>query len=403
MPHSKPQIATITPVKTHRRAFTLLVVFASVLIAIGYCLHTLPERWLRQAGDLLASAPTKADALAVDVISLGFGNQDQAWLIRCRANLAQRNQLEALGAFSQIKQPENCVIDDWCKLIEETQAVGHSVLVNTVLSTTLRLKTERSRLLTLALPLKANTLDEAESVELVKELRHIASEMPECWQAIGKTELALGRFAESVEAYRNAVSQSDVSTPIGLSVRRVLAQIQLTLGLYLEAESLVIEVMRQSPNQDDDQLQMAQIKLAIGDRSGAQQLLNDLINRAPENLQARKLRGELFVAMNELKRGQEEFEFCLRVAPYDDEMHYRLSQTLIRQGNLSDAAKHLQESRRISVLKRKLIDINRRRANSPQDPTLMEDLADTFESLGQQSTSDEWRRNAGSVRLRNRQ
>ena len=403
MPHSRPQIATTAQVKTRRRVFTLLTLLAAVLVSFGYWLHTLPGRWLRQAGDILVSTPAKADALAVDVITLGWGNQDQAWLVRCRANLAQHNEFEAIGAFSQIKQPENCVVDDWCKMIEEAQATRHQLLVDMSLSTTLRMKTERSRLLTLALPLTANTLDEAESVKLVEELRHFASGEPECWRAIGKAEQALGRFAESVEAYRRAVSQSDVSTPIGALVRRELAQIQITLGQYSEAESLVIDVMRQPPMQDGDQLQMAQIKQATGDRFGAQQLLNELINRTPENLQARILRGALFVALNDLKRGQEEFEFCLRYAPYDEEIHYRLSQTQIRQGKLSDAAKHLQESRRISDLKRKLIEINRRRANSPQDPKLMDELSELFAALGQPNTSAQWRLRAVSVRQNNRQ
>ena len=253
-------------------------------------------------------------------------------------------------------------------------------------------------MLTLILPLKASSLAESEALALIQELRRLAGSHADCWRAVGVTEQALGRFAEAVEAYRQAVVHSDVSHPIGLSSRRELAQLLITLGQFSEAEPLVTESMSVSSVVSEDQLRMAQVRRSAGDRSSAEKLLSDVLKKEPENLSARLLRGTLFVELQQLAEAQADFEHCLRIAPFHDEAHYRLSQTLQRRGDPSGAAEHLQEHRRLSELKRQVLEITRRRTIAPQDPNLMDKMGDLFEALGQPSTSAEWHRSAENVR-----
>ena len=387
-PKPRPRIISVS----------VAVAVAVVAVAAGIWWYTSPWRWLRQAEGILARDPAQADALAEAALNAGTGRESQAWLIRCRAQLALGKPLEALGAYAQIKQPDQCDVADWCALIAEARAAHHTLLADGALSVALRFRSERARVLTLALPLKASTLAEPEVLELVQELRRLAGSRADCWHAVGITEQARGRYAEAVEAYRQAVTRSHVSQPIGLSSRRELAQLLIILGEFSAAESLVTEVLHASPPLSEDQLRLAQLRRSSGDRVRAEQLLNEVIEKEPENLPALLLRGEVRAEQDELAKAQADFERCLRIAPFHDEAHYRLSQILRRQGDSSGTTKHLQESRRLSELKRRVLEIDIRRQTAPQDPKLMDELADLFEALGQPRTSAKWHRAAQTVR-----
>ena len=247
------------------------------------------------------------------------------------------------------------------------------------------------------------SLSVADVEQLVLELRGLSSQYPAGWRAIGLTEKSRGRLAEAVEAYRRALALSDVSQPIGLASRRELAQLLIDLGDFTAAEPLVAEVIQASPATSADQLRLAQLRRSTGDRVSAENLLNEVLRKEPENLPARLQRGTFFVELQKLAEAQADFEHSLRIAPFHYEAHYRLSQTLQRQGDSSGAAKHLEEHRRLSELKLRVFEINRQRETAPQDPQLMDELADLFESLGQPRTAAQWHRAAETVRrLRSR-
>ncbi len=387
-----------SPRKPRIRVISVSVVVAVIVATCGLWWYMSPWRLLRQAEGILARDPAQADALAESALNASTGRGSQAWLIRCRAQLALGNPLEALGAYAQIKEPEQCTVANWCALIEEAQVAHHTMLADRALSVVLRFGSDRARVLTLALPLKASTLAEPEVLELVQELRRLAGTQADCWRAVGLTEQVRGRYAEALEAYRQAAKNSDVSQPIGLSSRRELAQLLITLGQLSEAEPLVTEVMSKSQALSEDQLRMAQLRRSTGDRIGAEQLLNEVLETEPNSLPALLLRGIVRAEQQQFPEAQADFEHCLRMAPFHDEAHYRLSQILRRQGDSSGANKHLQESHRLSELKRRVLEINRRREFAPQDPKLMEELAEVFETLGQPRTSAEWRRAAQAVR-----
>ncbi len=398
MSRPKRLAAPDSPPQPHPRIISVSVSVVVAVMVVGLWWSTSPWRWLRQAEGILARDPAQADELAEAALNAGTGKGSQAWLIRCRAQLALEKPLEALGAYAQIKQPNQCQVADWCALIEEAQAAHHTLLADIALTAALQFGRERARVLTLVLPAKVSTLSEKEATELVQELRRLSGSRAECWRAVGITEQALGRFTEAVEAYRQAVAQSSIAQPIGLSSRRELAQLLIILGQFSAAEPLVTEVLHGAVALIDDQLRLAQLKRSRGDRDGAEQLLNEVLEKDRENLPALLLRGTVRAEQEQLATAQSDFERCLQIAPHHDEAHYRLSQILRRQGDSSGATKHLQENRRLSELKRRMLEINTQRETAPQDPQLMDELADLFEALGQPRTSAEWHRAAQTVR-----
>lgn len=381
-----------------RRRFITSSIVAVCVVAIGLWWYTSSWRWIRQASTILPSDPAQADALAEAALNTGTGRASQAWLIRCRAQLALEHPLEALGAFAQITEPDQCNVTDWCALIEEAQAAHHTILADMALSQALRFRVERARVLTLALPVKANSLSEREVSEFVQELRRLAGPQAGAWRAIGTTEQARGRLAEALEAYHQAVALSDISQPIGVLSRRELAQLLISIGQFTEAEPLVTEVIQASAALSQDQLRLAQLRRSAGDCDGAQTLLDEVLVNEPENLPARLLRGTLRAEQKQLAEAQADFEQCLRISPFHDEAHYRLSQILLQKGDSSGADKHLRENRRLSELKLRIFETGRRRATAPQDPQLMDEMADLYKALGQPNKADEWHRAAKELR-----
>ncbi len=392
----EPSQATTAPRRISRfAAFSLI---AMVLAAIGLWWYVSPWRWIRQAEAILVRDPAQADALAEAALDEGTKSESRAWLIRCRAQLALRHPLEALGAFARIEHPTQCDVIAWCALIDEAQAAEHTLLADSAMTAALRFRDDRVRVLTLVLPAKASLLPDAQVAELVQELGSLAGQHAAAWRAIGLTEKSRGRLAEAVEAYRRVLTLSDVSQPIGLESRRELAQLLIELGQFAAAEPLVDEVRQAIPAITEDELRAAQLRRAAGDRVSAEKLLTEVLLKEPENMSARLQRGSLFVELQQLDKAQSDFEYCLRIAPFHDEPHYRLSQTLLRRGDTAGAAKHLQEHRRISDIKFRVLEINRRRESAPQDPNLMVELAGLFEALGQFKTSAKWHRAAETAR-----
>lgn len=391
------------PSVPHRQIprFVALSLIVMSLTAVGFWWFESPWRWTRQAEAILDRDPKQADNLAEAAINQGTSVASRAWLVRCRAQLALRHPLEALGAFSKIEHPAQCDVANWCALIEEAQAAEHTLLAEMAMSAALRFPEERVRILTLVLPAKAGLLPEAEIAELVQELRALAGQHAAGWRAIGLAETSRGRLAEAIEAYRRVLTLSDVSQPIGLASRRELAQLLIDLGQFTAADPLVAEACQASPGNSDDQLRLAQLRRSAGDQTSAENLLSELLVKEPENFTARLQRGSLFVDLQQLTQARTDFEHCLRIAPFHGEAHYRLSQTLLRLKDSSGAAKHLQESRRLSDLKRRVIEVNSQRNSAPQAPLLMDELANLFEALGQPKTSAKWRRAAETARRLN--
>lgn len=387
------------PTNSHwRRKLTIAGGMLLIAAAGGLWWITAPDRWVRQAESLLTQHPTQADALAEEALVAGTSMTSRAWLVRCRAQLQMRNIIEALGAFSQVQHPEECETAAWCALIEEAQVADHTLLADLAMSAALKLPRDRGRMLTLVLPDKASMLPDDDVAKLVDELRGLAGSQAACWRVIGLVEQARGRLTDAVVAYRTALANSSVSQDIGRTIRRELSQLLLDLGQFAEADPLIQETIQSSSPKIEDQLRLAQLRRANGDRSGARQLLDDVLATETKNLPAHLLRGTVLAELDQLTEAQQDFEWCLRAAPFHAEAHYRLSQTLLRLGNSAAAEQHVREHQRLSELQRRLLEVNRRRFAAPQDAQLMDEAATILESLGQPAQAAHWRRAAESVR-----
>ena len=383
-----------------RRRLMIGGVLILVTAIAGWWWISAPNRLLRQAESLLPNQPGQADALAEESLAAGVSASSRAWLVRCRAQLLMSHPLEAMGAFTQIANPEQCDPVAWCLLIEEAQAADDELLVDLAAMAALRFRNERARVLRLVLPLKAQTLPVEEVRELAGELRRMAAKDAQAWYALGVTEQVQGHLDDALAAFRQAVAHSHESQPVGLTVRRKLVQLLIDLGEYSEAESLSAEVLKSSATTSGDQIRLAQLRHAAGDRAEAKQLLDELLACDSDNLPARLLRGALLAELDELKTARAEFEQCVKMAPFLAETHYRLSQTLTRLGETTAATRHLREYRRLSELQLRVLEVHRRRAAAPHDPRLMGEMADLLEALGQPNTANEWRRAAQALQKR---
>lgn len=401
MSRDKRSIALNSPSIFHwRRVSVIGGVVLLVAAAIGQWWITAPDRWVRKAESLLPQLPAQADALAEEALGTGasVSATSRAWLVRCRAQLLLRKPIEALGAFAQLEHPEQCEAAAWCALIQEAKAADHLLLADLAMSSALRIPQDRTCVLTLVLPDKSSTLPDDEVATLVEELRTLAGSQPASWRAIGLAEQARGRLAESVAAFRCGLELCQVSQAIGRTIRRELAQLLIDLGQFAEAEPLIAELIAASPAVSEDQLRLAQLRRADGDRSGARKLLDELLATDTENLPAHLLRGAVLAELEQLDEAQRDFEWCLRVAPFHAEAHYRLSQTLLRRGESAAAEKYVREHQRLSELQRRLLEVHRRRSAAPQDPKLMDEVAEILEALGQPLQATNWRRAAESLR-----
>ncbi len=369
--------------------------------AIAYWWYTEPDRTARQAASLIETDPARADALAEAAIAAGTSLDSQAWLTRCRAQLAMGKPLEALGAYAQIRDPKRCDAEAWCDLLERAQRSGDLVLTDMCASVALTLPSHRQRLLSLALPLKAGLLSATEESRLLDELRELAGDNAAAWSAIGRVERLRGHLAASVAAYERAVAGSAGATATGTGNRRELARLLIDLGQFDRAKPLVTELQQSTADDADDLLLAARLQHAEGDLSGAKLSLDRLLKNKPDHLAARLLQGSLLAEEQAWDEAITVFQECLRRQPHVPESHYRLGQAYVRKGDAVAAARHFSEQRRLAALQRDLLTAQQKRNAEPPTPELLDEIASIHRQLGDLNAAKEWNRAATALRRTN--
>ena len=149
-------------------------------------------------------------------------------------------------------------------------------------------------------------------------------------QGIG--EYRQGRYHQAAAAFAQARDQ----VPADLKVSILLGTALLQAKQYLPAREEFRRILTIHPQAIDPRLGLARIDIRLGDFEGATTLLREVLQREPDNLQALYNLGLIRYRAGDYAEASELLGRLLRLKPNHPEAHVTMGQTYARLGN--DAA-----------------------------------------------------------------
>lgn len=200
-----------------------------------------------------------------------------------------------------------------------------------------------ARLLLGKLYLRAGDGASAEK-EIERAVRLNASK--ELWQLeLGQAYLLQQKFDEILKKIE---PDPTLSGSIQAGVYNLRGQAYLATGSLADARTSYQQALSSQAEDETAQLGMARVTIASGDHEEGGRMLNAFLEKYPDNLEGRILRGEILKQQNQLDKALADYDYVLHKKP--EELRGLLGRTVVylQQSNYDAAATDLEVLNRIA-------------------------------------------------------
>ena len=375
-----------SPTRTERRRDPrrwLVLLGVVGLAAAGFAAFawTEPMRLLARARAQLDRDPQQADRLAEAAVVAAGGDYPDALLLRSRAMAAQQRWDEALGAFSLIEHPERCESAGLKALAHAAREAHEELLSRMVFEARSKRPADEPDALRDRIPLEIESAGDAPAEEHIRRLQQIAPGDPDGWSLAGELHQAQGRIGPAIADYRAALQRCPATDPRGRNLRRELVPLLMQAGLRDEARQELDPLLGSGDPEPATLLQQVYLLRMEGRTEEAEQALGQLQEKSPDDPRVLLLQGLL-----DLDRGHPEaaiapLERVVTLQPRNKEAHYKLAEAYDQTGNAPAATRHRDESRRLTDLSLRLLQVRRKLEQSPEDARLRDELKQLLSQL----------------------
>lgn len=204
-----------------------------------------------------------------------------------------------------------------------------------------------------------------------KTLRDFVAKQPDnalLRMGLGDLLQRSGALPEALAAF-GEVAKSDNTGPSGLMARDRMAAIYFAQGNDDKAQSLIAEVVKQNPRDDQALLLRGRVELKHGESAAAISDLRGVLRDEPNSVPVQRLLAAAFVANGEPGLAEEQLQSALQAAPGDTATRLELARVLGQTGRGTLAVQSLEEGIHLA----------------PQDKTLREALVRADIAIGHYS------------------
>jgi len=368
-----------SPTKTEstrdpRRWLVLLGIVGLVAAAFAVFWWTEPTRLLARARAQLDGNPQEADRLAAEALAAAGGDYPDALLLRSRAMAAQQRWDEALGAFSLIEHPERCESAGLKALAHAARERHEELLSRMVFEARSKRPADEPDALRDWIPMEIERARDAQAEQHVLRLQQIAPGDPDGWSLAGQLHQAQGRIGPAIADYRTALRHCPATDPRARHLRRELVPLLMQAGLREEARQELDQLLSSGEPDTATLLQQVYLLRMQGETDEAEQALEQLEKKSPDDPRVLLLRGMLSLDRGQPAAAIAPLERVVAQQPRNKEAHYKLAEAYEETGNGSAAARHRDESRRLTDLSLRLLQVRRQVQQSPEDARLRDEL-----------------------------
>lgn len=177
---------------------------------------------------------------------------------------------------------------------------------------------------------------------------------------------SLNQFPQAIEQYRRGLTLAPHKT----RMRRQLAEVLMDNDEF-DAAGKEIALCR-AENPDDDELDFLSAQLAHQQQKlpEALQLLDRVIEKEPENVAARQLRGRIQLELEKYDQAADDLQWVVRREPTDTVAREALGRVLQLQGKRDAAEEHLQFVSQATQVQSEVSRLIRQTLSQPDDVEL---------------------------------
>ncbi|HVV98792.1 MAG TPA: tetratricopeptide repeat protein, partial [Planctomycetaceae bacterium] len=292
-----------------------------------------------------------------------------------RALAAQQRWDEALGAFSLIEHPERCESTGLRELAHAAREAHEELLTQMVLEARLKIPTDEADALRELIPLEIAAGRDAQAEQHARRLQEIAPRDPDGWSLAGRLHHEQGRIGPAIADYRAALERCSPTDARSRELRSELVPLLMHAGLREEARQELDHVLDEGKPDLLTQLQQVSLLRQEGRPDEAERVLTDIRKNSPDEPRALLLQGLLALDRGHPREAIAPLERALEVQPRNKEAHYKLAEALDGIGEAEAATRHRHESRRLTDLSLRLLQVRRQLELSPDDARLREELS----------------------------
>jgi tetratricopeptide (TPR) repeat protein len=346
------------------------------LVAAGFAVFawTEPMRLLARARTQLEHNPQEADRLAEQAVVAAGGDYPAALLLRSRAMAAQQRWDEALGAFSLIAHPERCESADLQALARAAREAHEEFLAKMVFEARSKRPADEPQALRDWIPFEIELARDAPAEVHVRRLQQLAPDDPDGWMLAGELRVAQGRIGPAIADYRAARQRCPATDPRARNLRRELVPLLMQAGLRDEARQELDQLLRSGDPDTATLLQQVYLLRMEGQTDEAEQTLDQLRETSRDEPRVLLLQGLLSLDRSHPQEAIGPLERVVALQPRNKEAHYKLAEAYDQTGNTAAAARHRDESRRLTDLSLRLLQVRKKLEQSPEDARLREEL-----------------------------
>ncbi len=149
------------------------------------------------------------------------------------------------------------------------------------------------------------------------------------------------KYEEAVTEYLQALKYQETSEE-ALEVKKKLAGVYVWKKDYLKAEALYQELIAQNPGNSKDAVALAEVFLRLGKPEASKQLLQGVLEKDPQNRDAKILLGDVYAENEDFKKALELFREVLD-AKYDRKVKAKVGDVLSWTRHYREALKIYDE------------------------------------------------------------
>lgn len=359
--------------------------------------HQRPQRLYEAALTVSEYDLIAADRLLEEAITAAGGQFPKAQFLRCQLHARQGMWDEALGGFGDIQHPSSLPPRDLAELAEFAKSSGAFLLAEFALKAARTPGPDLPNVLRQSIRLHLETDHTETALQECRELLELVPNDAIAWQVMGTVFLDRKRPPEAEAAFREALKRTpavDQQRPM----REQLIRALLDQGRAEDARQ-ELDLLRSSGTlSPETKLMDAYVDRLLGHWETAHQTVDWLLAHAPATqLQARMLRGMLWLDQGQPTPAIPDLEYVIARQPFNKEAQHKLAQAYRKLNQPEKALPHAEAAQRLTEYTQELLELEGRLITDPRNKTAHTRLAELYDLLGQPDKANLARRRHRSV------